>query len=64
MHPWFALPFEVKNDFFYFKAYKCFEGFPQTATNWIKLAQIENLGIVTNVNTKCILSLSLLPHVV
>jgi hypothetical protein len=28
------------------------------------LAQIENLGIVTNVNTKCILSLSLLPHVV
>ncbi len=47
MHPWFALPFEVKNDFFYFKAYK----FPQPATNWIKLAQIEFLGIVTNVNT-------------
>jgi hypothetical protein len=51
MHPWFALPFEVKNDFFYFKAYKFFEGFPQTATNWIKSAQIEYLGIVTNVNT-------------
>ncbi len=51
MQPWFALPFEVKNDFCYFKAYKFFEGFPQTATNLIKSAQIEYLGIVTNVNT-------------
>jgi hypothetical protein len=50
MHPWFALPFEVKNDFCYFKAYKFFEGFPQTTTNLIKSAQIEYLGIVTNVS--------------
>jgi hypothetical protein len=51
MHPLFAPPFEVKNDFFYFKAYKCFEGFPETATNLIISAQIEYLGIITNVNT-------------
>jgi hypothetical protein len=51
MHPLFALPFEVKNDFFYFKGYKLCEGFPQTATNLIKSAQIEYLGIVTTVNT-------------
>jgi hypothetical protein len=51
MHPWFALPCEVKNDFCYFKAYKFFEGFPQTATNLIKSTQIDYLGTVTNVNT-------------
>jgi hypothetical protein len=51
MHPLFAPPFQVKNDFFYFKAYKFFEGFPETATNLIISAQIEYLGIITNVNT-------------